>query len=197
MARLLIDTIQGFNSSFKNQMKDTLIPCTHCINYSREYFGPNTAMAKCFKPFYFQLKTLENAIAKGENYVYCISENPVRIGISFFCLFQLLINFVHLDKLAFDLSLNDLKHMQIKYDDLQIKEEIGKGGKNSVVCRLIDSLFLSAFATVYKGVIKDEIVAVKLLTLFDQTKSGEKGETPDEDIGDKYAEFRREVLVMR
>ena len=72
----------------------------------------------------------------------------------------------------------DVKHLQVNYSDIEVQEELGKG----------------AFAKVYKGIYKKDIIAVKLLTLFDEKANDGLDQS---EIGEKYAEFRREVLVMR
>ncbi len=51
------------------------------------------------------------------------------------------------DLLAFDIVLTDIEELKINFEDLQILEEVGRGG----------------YATVFKGMLNGEVVAVKRL----------------------------------
>jgi hypothetical protein len=77
-----------------------------------------------------------------------------------------------LDTLAPDVMMSDLTEYRIKYEDIELKEMVGKGG----------------FGEVYKGIYNHQTVAVKKL-LTD-------GLTPT-DILEVYREFRREVWLSR
>ncbi len=90
-----------------------------------------------------------------------------------------MLSFFHsIDLLAYDLALGDeLNRLMVDYKELDIKEQLGKGG----------------FATVYKGILNNDIVAVKQLDLVFNSDTL----TDDKELTEKYGEFRREVSLMR
>lgn len=74
--------------------------------------------------------------------------------------------------MASDVTLSQVNHMTVPFDDLKVHEVIGEG----------------SYATVYKGIWRNRVVAIKQIDL----SSIEKGD----DITAKFGEFRREVLLM-
>jgi hypothetical protein len=74
LARLILDTIDSFLTGGRQQLEyQVLIPCAHCMNL----LGVDLSVAT---PYYFDISVLEEAVAKGENYLYCHDVAPVRIG---------------------------------------------------------------------------------------------------------------------
>eukprot|EP01122_Echinamoeba_exundans_P003417 TRINITY_DN13520_c0_g1_i1.p1 TRINITY_DN13520_c0_g1~~TRINITY_DN13520_c0_g1_i1.p1 ORF type:complete len:2607 (+),score=540.72 TRINITY_DN13520_c0_g1_i1:119-7939(+) len=84
---------------------------------------------------------------------------------------------VRLDLLVPDLKLVYLKGNLVKWDDLAIEKQIGRGG----------------FAIVYKGLYKGEVVAIKKLEVKDDDPDGSE---EDSAYAKAFAEFRKEAFIM-
>jgi serine/threonine protein kinase len=84
---------------------------------------------------------------------------------------------VRLDLLVPDLKLVYLKGNLVKWEDLAIEKQIGRGG----------------FAIVYKGLYKGEVVAIKKLEVKDDDPDA-SGE--DSSYAKAFAEFRKEAFIM-
>lgn len=83
---------------------------------------------------------------------------------------------VRLDLLVPDLKLVYLKGNLVKWEDLSIEKQIGRGG----------------FALVYKGTYKGEVVAIKKL----EVKEDDAESAEDSNYAKAFAEFRKEAFIM-
>jgi hypothetical protein len=70
LARAALDMLENYLSTFNREQLfyQVLIPCSHCLGLA------------CQTPYFFDLALLEQAVATGENFVYCHEIQAVRIG---------------------------------------------------------------------------------------------------------------------
>jgi hypothetical protein len=76
--------------------------------------------------------------------------------------------------LAFDVVLEDIEYLKANFEDIQVLEEVGKGG----------------YATVFRGSFNGETVAVKRIDMVEENNG-------TDELVEKFGEFRREALLMR
>ncbi len=82
LARLVLESLDNFLSvGIKANLRysvrctvvvhrQVMIPCSHCVGLTKSISNA----------FMFDISVLEEAVAKGENYLYCHDQTPVRIG---------------------------------------------------------------------------------------------------------------------
>ena len=165
LLRILIENIETTIEGWYEAHVNVVIPCSHCL------ISPDS-----YSQWEFPIEECIEAIAHGHAYVLCRNIRKIR-----------------LDILAPDISLADLKKLQINFNEIEIGDEIGEG----------------AFGIVCKGFYKGELVAIKQLAddgeydesslstnSFGFSESTLTYSEEKEELLSKFVEFQREVWLM-
>ncbi|EGG15809.1 leucine-rich repeat-containing protein [Cavenderia fasciculata] len=149
MCRHILQTFDLILETYADQLVyKSYIPCIHCIDSKSRPDG---------NYHLFPIEQIEAAVVKGKSYVSCPHAGSIPIK---------------LNQLAPDLTMTDIRHKMIDYNELELEPNpIGEGGT----------------ATVYKGTWRNnQSVAVKVLHT--------------DKIGTQFTkvfnEFRREIFIM-
>eukprot|EP01133_Synstelium_polycarpum_P002362 gene2362-2691_t len=150
MCRHILTTLEAILETYNDLAYSTYIPCIHCID-------PRVRITT--DSHLFPIEHIELAVVKGKSYVSCpFGQTGGSVPIK-------------LNQLAPDLTMSDLRHKLIDYNEVQLETTpIGEGGT----------------ATVYKGTWRNNHVAIKLLQTDKIGISFTK----------VFAEFRREIFIM-